>query len=194
MSYRKEVWFEHTPYTLDLPFIQQFEEDTLMAEQGRRPTPPDKHVETTELTDVHGQQRGKATSIQDKEQPTPQHGFVPHPDEQPALTPSTPGTGAISETKPDEPRAHDLHQPNPVDDDQQELTIIEPDDQKPEANKREVAQMQAMYDSLQKVSAEAMHLPSSDRLAAILVKIHEAMQMVEALRQHMIYDAATHNS
>lgn len=154
-----------------------------MADQGRRATPPpDKDIETTELTDVHGNQQGRATSVRDKDQPLPEHGFAPHPDEKPELTPHPPGTGARSESMPGEPRAHDLHQPNPVDD---EVTIIEPDEEQPAANKLEVAKVEQMHDALQKVSAEAMHIPSSDRLAAILVKIHEAMNMTEVLRDQM---------
>lgn len=161
-----------------------------MAEQGRRPSlppQPDKEIETTELTDVHGQQQGKATSVRDKDQPSPDHSFVPHPDEKPEATPSIPGTGATSETLPDEPRAHDLHQPNPVDD---EITIIEPDtQQRLGIGHPDVGKVQAMYDALQKVSADAMNVPSSDRLAAILVKIHEAMQMAESLRHQMANEA-----
>jgi hypothetical protein len=71
-----------------------------------------------------------------------------------------------------------------------ELTIIEPDDKPDSAVQADLAKVQDMQDVLVKASGLAILIPSSDKLAAVLVEVHKAINLLDDLKVHLTTEQA----
>jgi hypothetical protein len=71
-----------------------------------------------------------------------------------------------------------------------DLTIIEPDEKAEGAVQADLAKVQDMQDVLVKASGLAILIPSSDKLAAVLVEVHKAITLLDELKVHLMTEQA----
>jgi hypothetical protein len=66
-----------------------------------------------------------------------------------------------------------------------DLTIIEPDEKGDAAVQADLSKVQDMQDALVKAAGSSLLIPSSDKLAAVLVEVHKAIDLLDQLKVHL---------